>query len=78
MNLVANSLGIKGLWNGFIASAVNTNRPLKEKLGVKEPWVAVSSMCLGYPKFKQEGIVPREFRPVAWFKEGAEGPEIQK
>jgi hypothetical protein len=35
-------------------------------------------MCLGYPKFKQEGIVPREFRPVAWFKEGAEGPEIQK
>ena len=78
MTLVANSLGIKALWNGFIASTANTNPPLKAKLGITEPWVAISSICLGYPSFKQEGIVPREFRPIVWFKEGSEEPEIQK
>jgi nitroreductase/NAD-dependent dihydropyrimidine dehydrogenase PreA subunit len=77
MNLVANSLGIKGLWNGFIASVTNTNRPLKEKLGIKDPWVAITSMCLGYPKFKQEGIVPREYREIVWFREDEKVKEAQ-
>jgi nitroreductase/NAD-dependent dihydropyrimidine dehydrogenase PreA subunit len=78
MNLVANSLGIKACWNGFIAAGVNFFQPIKKKLGIKKPWIAASSLCLGYPKFKQEGVVPREYRPVTWFREGAEGPEIQE
>jgi nitroreductase/NAD-dependent dihydropyrimidine dehydrogenase PreA subunit len=78
MNLVANSLGIKACWNGFIAAGVNFFQPIKKKLGIEKPWVAASSLCLGYPKFKQEGIVPREFRPVTWFREGAAGPEIEE
>ena len=78
MNLVANSLGIKACWNGFIANILNTLPPLKKKLGIKAPWTAVTSFCIGYPAFKQEGIVPREYRPVTWFREGADGPEIQE
>jgi nitroreductase len=78
MNLVANSLGIKACWNGFIAAGVNFFQPIKTKLGIKKPWTAVSSLCLGYPKFKQEGVVPREDRPVTWFREGAEDPKIQE
>jgi nitroreductase len=78
MNLVANSLGIKACWNGFIANVLNTLPPLKKKLGIKPPWKAISCFCIGYPVFKQEGIVPREFRPITWFKEEAEGPEIQE
>jgi hypothetical protein len=35
-----------------------------------------SALVLGYPKFKQEGVVPREFRPVTWFGEGAKEPEL--
>jgi hypothetical protein len=35
-------------------------------------------MVLGYPKFKQDGVVPREFRPITWFREGADGPEIEE
>jgi hypothetical protein len=35
-------------------------------------------MVLGYPKFKQEGIVPREFRPITWFREGESGPVIDE
>jgi hypothetical protein len=50
---------------------------LKEKLGIREPWRVCSSMLLGYPKFKQGGVVARELRPVTWFREGAEGPELE-
>jgi len=78
MNLVANSLGIKACWNGFIAAGINFFQPIKTKLGIKKPWSVATSLCLGYPRFKQEGIVPREFRPVTWFKEGLEGPEVQE
>jgi len=76
MNLVANSLGIKACWVGFIAGGVNFSQPLKKKLGIEKPWYVASSLVLGYPKFKQEGIVPRENRPVKWFKEDANKAEV--
>lgn len=78
MNLVANSLGIKACWNGFIAAGFEAAPALKKKLGIKSPWKVIETLCIGYPAFKQEGIVPREYRPVTWFREGSEGPEIQE
>jgi nitroreductase len=77
MNLVANSLGIKSCWVGF-SQVINLLPPLKEKLGIDYPWRIISSLVLGYPRFKQEGIVPREFRPITWFREGAGGPEVEE
>lgn len=77
MNLVANTLGIKACWVGF-SQVINMLPPLKEKLGLKDPWRICSSLVLGYPRFKQEGVVAREFRPVAWFREGSDGPEIEE
>jgi nitroreductase/NAD-dependent dihydropyrimidine dehydrogenase PreA subunit len=76
MNLVANSLGIRACWVGF-TQVINLVPPLLDKLGVHEPWKICTSMVLGYPKFKQDGVVPREFRPITWFREGADGPEIE-
>ena len=76
MNLVANSLGIRACWLGF-SQVINMVPPLKEKLGVNEPWKISSGLVLGYPRFKQEGVVPREFRPVTWFRKGADAPEIE-
>ena len=73
MNLVCNSLGIKACWVGFVA-VLNLVPGFHEKLGIKPPWTIISSMCLGWPEFKQEGIVPREYRPVTWFRAGAAGP----
>jgi len=75
MNLVANSLGIKACWSGFFALGANSHPTLKTKLGIEPPWICISSLCLGYPKFKQEGIVPRELRPVKWFREEEKIPE---
>ncbi len=77
MNLVANSLGIRACWVGF-SQAINMVPPLKEKLGLKEPWRIVSAMSLGYPRFRQDGVVAREFRPITWFRQGAGGPEIEE
>jgi nitroreductase/NAD-dependent dihydropyrimidine dehydrogenase PreA subunit len=77
MNLVANSLGIKACWVGF-SGVVNMLPAFREKLGLRPPWTIVSSLVLGYPRFKQEGVVPREFRPIAWLREGREGPEIEE
>ncbi len=75
MNLVANSLGIKSCWVGF-STMIEMFPPLKEKLDLKPPWIITSALVLGYPKFKQEGIVPRELRPVTWIREHSEGPEL--
>ena len=77
MNLVANSLGIKSCWVGF-SQVINNLPPLKEKLGIEHPWRIVTSLVLGYPRFKQEGMVPREFRPITWFREGSDGIEIEE
>jgi nitroreductase len=74
MNLVANSLGIRACWVGFI-QALNMVPSFTEKFGVRPPWVIRTSLVLGYPKFKQDGVVAREYRPVTWFREGSEVPE---
>jgi hypothetical protein len=77
MTLVANSLGIKASWVGF-SSILNFVPELLEKLGIKAPFTVINTIVLGYPRFKQEGIVPREFRPITWFREGHDGPEIEE
>jgi nitroreductase/ferredoxin len=73
MNLVANSLGLGCCWVGF-ATVAGQIPPLAEKLGIVPPWKLLTSLVLGYPKFKQEGMVPREYRPVTWFRDGAPAP----
>ncbi|MBU2548978.1 MAG: nitroreductase family protein [Proteobacteria bacterium] len=76
MNLAAQSLGLGFCWSGFGAT-VEMIPDLKARLGVEAPWRIVMSMLLGYPEFRQAGIVPRQQRPVTWFRPGAPGPEIE-
>lgn len=78
MNLVANSLGIKACWTGFVSAINNVENFVEKKLGLEAPWQIVTSLVLGWPEFDQEGIVSREFRPVTWFRQGKEGAEIDK
>jgi len=77
MLLVANSLGLKATWVGFVG-ACNSVPSIMQKLGLEDPFYIVSSIVVGYPSFRQEGPVPREFRPVTWFREGHDGPEIEE
>jgi nitroreductase/NAD-dependent dihydropyrimidine dehydrogenase PreA subunit len=77
MILAANSLDIRACWVGF-SQVINMLPPLQEKLGLGPPWKISSSVVLGYPAFKQDGIVAREFRPVTWFREGAETYDVEE
>jgi nitroreductase/NAD-dependent dihydropyrimidine dehydrogenase PreA subunit len=76
MNLVAHSLGVKACWVGFPA-VLNARPDIMSRLGLEPPFQMITTMTLGYPKFKQEGVVPRQFWPITWFREGAGGPEVE-
>lgn len=76
MNLAANSLGLGFVWSNF-GNAVNHIPELKAKLGFGDSWTVQTSFCLGYPKFKQKGIIARHYRPVNWFRPGTDGPQIE-
>jgi len=77
MVLAANSLGIKATWVGFVAYGAGASQ-LRTKLGLEDPFWVTSSVVLGYPKFRQEGIVAREYRPINWVREGGPGLEIEE
>jgi nitroreductase/ferredoxin len=67
MNLAALSLGLGFCWSNF--GAVVTHVPeIKATLGFGEDWRVVTSAAIGYPKFKQQGIVPRMSRKVTWIR----------
>jgi nitroreductase/NAD-dependent dihydropyrimidine dehydrogenase PreA subunit len=75
MNLVANSLGIKACWNGFLVMGVPA---IADKIDLKPNWSVITTLVLGWPKFKQEGIVAREYRPVKWLRDGTDAVEIEE
>ena len=77
MSLAANSLEIKSCWSSIYA-LIETNPDMKAKLGLEPPWKIISAMALGYPSFNQEGMVPREYRPVSWFRNGWDSPDVEE
>jgi nitroreductase len=75
MNLVANSLGIRVCWNGFLVSGVPA---IADKIDLKPNWEVITTLSVGWPAFNQDGIVAREYRPVMWLREGSDKPEIEE
>jgi nitroreductase len=67
MNLTALSLGLGFCWSNF-GSMVTHVPEIKARLGFDENWRVVSTAAIGYPKFKQQGMVPRMNRPVTWIR----------
>ena len=77
MNLAAKSLGLGACWVGF-STLLNAVPPIMKKLELASPWRIINAVVLGYPKFKQSGAVPREYRPVTWLREGSDVAEIEE
>jgi hypothetical protein len=77
MSLAAASLGLGVCWSN-LGRAVNAVPETRAKLGFEEPWEVKTSLCLGYPAFKQEGVVPRAFRPIIWFRSGSGVAEVEE
>jgi hypothetical protein len=75
MNLVANSLGIRACWNGFLVSGVPA---IEDKIQLGPNWRVITTLVLGWPAFNQDGVVAREYRPVMWLREGSDAVEIEE
>lgn len=77
MCLTAISLGLGCCLSNF-GREVNHVPEIKARLGFDDQWDILTSMCLGYPKFKQSGIVPRMSRPVTWIRPGSDKPQVEE
>jgi nitroreductase/NAD-dependent dihydropyrimidine dehydrogenase PreA subunit len=77
MNLVAASLGLGVCWSNF-GRAVNFIPEIRSKLGFDDPWLVMTVLAVGYSKFKQVGIVARQYRPVTWYRPGVKGPQFDE
>jgi nitroreductase/NAD-dependent dihydropyrimidine dehydrogenase PreA subunit len=75
MVLAAVSLGLGACWIGW-TGLLNGNPEITARLGIQDPWEIGPSIVVGYPKFKQHGMVSRQYRPVIWFREGS-GPGVE-
>jgi nitroreductase/NAD-dependent dihydropyrimidine dehydrogenase PreA subunit len=75
MNLAANSLGIRACWDGFLVSGVPA---IADKIELGPNWRVITTLVLGWPAFKQDGVVAREYRPVWWLREGSDAVEIEE
>ena len=72
MNTVAQSHGLGACWSNFGGVAINSIPELKSRFGFEEPWKVQTCFCLGYPKFRQAGMVARQLRPITWFRQGSD------
>jgi nitroreductase len=77
MVLAAKSLGLGSCWTNF-AATVERIPEIKFKLGYGENWCIYSVICIGYPEFEQHGMVPRQARPITWFRPGGGGPQVEE
>lgn len=64
MELEATSLGMGLCYLGFAMSALENNKELQEKLGMKENEMPAAIFTLGYPGFKYLRTAPREAADV--------------
>lgn len=78
MNIAALSLGLGFCWTNFGGKGANLIPEIKAALGFEDPsWNIITAAVIGYPTFKQSGMVPRQYRPVTWFRAGSKGPQME-
>ncbi len=79
--LAAHSLGAATCWTDFIKLIFKPPRARKWKklFGIKFPYKLLNCICMGWPKGKWDGMVPREVQPVYWY-EGSmkDTPRLEK
>ncbi|MBI5843389.1 MAG: nitroreductase family protein [Deltaproteobacteria bacterium] len=68
MVLAAHSLGLGTCYIGLAVEPLGypQNAALRRKLGIVHPWEAVTSIAVGWPKGKIDGIVKRDTFQVEW------------
>lgn len=65
-SLIAHTMGIGCCFNGYVVSAVNNNRKIKEWLGIPRDHQCFGTMTLGYPGVKYHRLIARDPAKVTW------------
>ena len=68
MVLAAHALGLGTCYIGLTIDPMG-NREMKEvreKIGIRPPWEPLTSIAVGYPKGRVDGVVKRDNPPVEW------------
>lgn len=66
MVIAAHAMGLGACYIGLISQALKFNPKMKRRLGISDPFVAVTSIILGYPQGKIDGYIDREIPRVNW------------
>ncbi len=45
---------------------------------MKGSFVAAATLAAEYPSSRQESMVPREFSPIVWHREGVKGTKVEE
>ena len=68
MVLSAHSMGLGTCWVSFAKTAFKYSGKWKRKFGIKYPYKFVTSIAIGWPVGKPDGIVLRETHAVDWYE----------
>lgn len=68
MVITASSLGLGTCWVNFLDLAFKFVPQVHELFKIEYPYEFITSIAIGYPKFKQFGIIDRETHAVEWYE----------
>lgn len=71
MVLAAHSLGLGTCWISFARLLFQYAAEWNERLGVEYPWEFASSIVLGYPRGKPDGMIERDTHAIEWYEDGS-------
>jgi hypothetical protein len=63
---MAHSLGLASCFLGFVPIAVNTDKEVRERLGVPKDNQVYGAMVVGYPGIKYRRLIERKTPEIAW------------
>jgi nitroreductase/NAD-dependent dihydropyrimidine dehydrogenase PreA subunit len=65
-SLMAHTLGVGVCFNGWVENTVNTNRKLKNRLGIPKDNKCYGAMTMGYQDIKYRRLIERNRPDVQW------------
>jgi nitroreductase len=71
MVLAAHSMGLGTCWVSFAKMAFENTKQWKRFLGIDFPYKFITSLSVGYPVGKPDGMVARATHPVDWYEDGS-------
>ena len=70
MVLAAHSMGLGTCWVGFAKLAFERTDEWRRRLNIEYPYKFGSSLAIGWPRGRPDGMIERQTHPVDWYENG--------